>query len=80
MTLENILEIGSLIVALGGIGLAYSLFILQNQTFLSQLEVQKLDYQRYLDEILPDFKFTPLKDAIKETVDWFESNYQDARI
>ena len=28
---------------------------------------------------LPDFKFTPLKTAMKETVDWFVANYDSVR-
>jgi GDP-L-fucose synthase len=27
----------------------------------------------------PDFEFTPIEQAIKETVDWFKSNYETAR-
>lgn len=32
-----------------------------------------------LRRYLPDFKFTPFKEAIKETVDWFVQNYEKAR-
>jgi len=28
---------------------------------------------------LPDFKFTPFEQAIKETVEWFKQNYEVAR-
>lgn len=28
---------------------------------------------------LPDFHFTPFKDAVKETVAWFEQNYDKVR-
>lgn len=28
---------------------------------------------------MPDFKFTPFEDAIKETVEWFVTNYETAR-
>lgn len=28
---------------------------------------------------LPDFKFTPFDQAIKESVDWYEKNYDHAR-
>jgi GDP-L-fucose synthase len=28
---------------------------------------------------LPDFKFTPIEDGIKETVNWFIKNYENAR-
>ncbi|XP_077999930.1 GDP-L-fucose synthase-like [Glandiceps talaboti] len=32
-----------------------------------------------LRTFLPDFKFTPFKQAVKETVDWFVENYETAR-
>lgn len=32
-----------------------------------------------LRKYLPDFKFTPMKQAIKETCDWFAANYETAR-
>eukprot|EP00884_Botryococcus_braunii_P022102 jgi/Botrbrau1/8576/Bobra.0359s0039.1 len=32
-----------------------------------------------LRKYLPDFKFTPFKEAVKETVAWFEENYDTAR-
>jgi len=32
-----------------------------------------------LRRYLPDFKFTPFKQAIKESVDWFVANYETAR-
>eukprot|EP01098_Paradermamoeba_levis_P008818 TRINITY_DN363_c0_g1_i1.p1 TRINITY_DN363_c0_g1~~TRINITY_DN363_c0_g1_i1.p1 ORF type:complete len:320 (-),score=98.15 TRINITY_DN363_c0_g1_i1:67-1026(-) len=32
-----------------------------------------------LKKYLPDFKFTPFDQAIKETVDWFLANYETAR-
>ncbi|WAR08742.1 FCL-like protein [Mya arenaria] len=32
-----------------------------------------------LRKYLPDFKFTPFDQAIKETVDWFVQNYETAR-
>ncbi|XP_076039235.1 GDP-L-fucose synthase-like [Oratosquilla oratoria] len=32
-----------------------------------------------LRKYLPDFKFTPTKQAIEETVDWFKVNYETAR-
>lgn len=28
---------------------------------------------------LPDFKFTPFKDGVKKSVDWFVANYETAR-
>lgn len=32
-----------------------------------------------LRNYLPDFKFTPLKDAVEETVQWFIHNFEKAR-
>lgn len=32
-----------------------------------------------LRKYLPDYKFTPFKDAIKETVDWYIKNHDAAR-
>ena len=32
-----------------------------------------------LRKYLPDYKFTPMKQGIKETVDWFVKNYDSAR-
>ncbi|MEO8885979.1 MAG: hypothetical protein ABI367_07945 [Mucilaginibacter sp.] len=58
MTFQDILGIGTFVVTIVWMCIAYGLFVLQAQTFKSQLEIQKLDYQRYMDELLPDFKFT----------------------
>lgn len=33
-----------------------------------------------LRSLLPDFKFTPLDQAIQETVDWFKTNHSIARL
>ena len=32
-----------------------------------------------LMQLLPDFRFTPIQDAFKETVDWFVANYDKVR-
>ena len=32
-----------------------------------------------LRKYLPQFKFTPIEDAIKDTVDWFLKNFEQAR-
>eukprot|EP00040_Diaphanoeca_grandis_P022362 m.119917 g.119917 ORF g.119917 m.119917 type:complete len:330 (-) comp28774_c2_seq3:915-1904(-) len=32
-----------------------------------------------LKKLLPDFKFTPIKQGIKESVEWFVNNYETAR-
>jgi GDP-L-fucose synthase len=28
---------------------------------------------------LPDFKFTPIEEGLKETINWFEENYKNIR-
>ena len=35
--------------------------------------------QKKLRQYLPDFRFTPLKEAITTTVHWFIDNYNTAR-
>ena len=32
-----------------------------------------------LRKFLPDFSFTPFEQALKETVDWYIQNYDEAR-
>ena len=32
-----------------------------------------------LRKYLPEFKFTPMEEALRETVDWFVANYETAR-
>jgi GDP-L-fucose synthase len=32
-----------------------------------------------IKELLPDFEYTPFEQGIKETVNWFKENYEDAR-
>ena len=32
-----------------------------------------------IKELLPDFEYTPFEQGIKETVDWFKENYENAR-
>lgn len=32
-----------------------------------------------LRKYLPDFQFTPFDQAIRETVDWYKANYDNAR-
>ena len=34
-----------------------------------------VEYKKYL----PDFKYTPIEQGIKETVKWFVENYDNAR-
>lgn len=42
--------------------------------------LRKTASNKYFMSLFPDFKFTELKDGIKETVDWFNNNYKNARI
>jgi GDP-L-fucose synthase len=32
-----------------------------------------------IKELIPDFKYTPFEQGIKETVNWFIENYETAR-
>ena len=32
-----------------------------------------------LKSLRPDFKFTPMRQGLKEAVNWFEANYETAR-
>jgi GDP-L-fucose synthase len=32
-----------------------------------------------LKELMPDFKFTPMEDGLKETIQWFINNYDNVR-
>jgi len=32
-----------------------------------------------LKELMPDFKFTPIEEGLKETIQWFINNYENAR-
>lgn len=42
-------------------------------------QFKKTASNKKLKQYLPDFKFTPFKQAIKETCDWFVANYDVAR-
>jgi len=42
-------------------------------------QFKKTATNKKLRTYLPDFKFTPMKDAIEETVQWFTENYEMAR-
>ena len=41
-------------------------------------QLKKTASNRKLRQYLPDFEFTPFKDAINATVDWFIQNYDFA--
>jgi GDP-L-fucose synthase len=32
-----------------------------------------------IKEMFPDFKFTPVKEGLRESIDWFISNYPNVR-
>ncbi|KAK9534925.1 hypothetical protein VZT92_007339 [Zoarces viviparus] len=49
-------------------------------TTMSDGQMKKTASNAKLRRYLPDFSFTPLKEAIKMTCSWFESNYDIARI
>ena len=42
-------------------------------------QFKKTASNQKLRKYLPDFKFTPLREAIKANVDWFVDNYETAR-
>lgn len=42
-------------------------------------QFSKTASNKKLRTYLPDFKFTPFDQAIQETVEWFEKNYETAR-
>lgn len=42
-------------------------------------QMKKTASNQKLRKYLPDYKFTPLKSALKTTVDWFIQNYETAR-
>lgn len=42
-------------------------------------QFKKTASNKKLRTFLPDFKFTPFKEAILDTVEWFEQNYDTAR-
>ncbi|XP_022102661.1 GDP-L-fucose synthase-like [Acanthaster planci] len=50
-----------------------------NDTSKSDGQFKKTASTAKLRKYLPDFKFTPIKQAVKETVDWFVENYDIAR-
>lgn len=42
-------------------------------------QIKKTANNAKLRKYLPDFKFTPFKQAVQETCDWFAANYDSAR-
>lgn len=43
-------------------------------------QLKKTASNAKLRKYLPDFKFTPLRQGIKETAEWLEANYKNARV
>uniref|UniRef100_A0A8D0BV26 GDP-L-fucose synthase n=1 Tax=Salvator merianae TaxID=96440 RepID=A0A8D0BV26_SALMN len=52
---------------------------LQFDTAKSDGQFKKTASNRKLKQYLPDFQFTPFEQAVKETCDWFCTNYATAR-
>jgi len=48
-------------------------------TTKSDGQYKKTASNKKLRTFLPDYKFVPIKQAIKESVEWFEANYEQAR-
>lgn len=42
-------------------------------------QFKKTASNKKLRSLVPDFKFTPFNEAIKDTVTWYKSNYEKAR-
>jgi len=42
-------------------------------------QFKKTASNKKLMGLYPEFKFTPIKEAIKNSVEWFENNYATAR-
>lgn len=42
-------------------------------------QFKKTASNKKLKSLYPDFKFTPFKEAVKKSVDWFEQNFDAAR-
>ncbi|KTF74379.1 hypothetical protein cypCar_00050083, partial [Cyprinus carpio] len=51
----------------------------QYDTSKSDGQIKKTASNAKLRKYLPDFKFTPFKQAILETCDWFAANFDSAR-
>ncbi|XP_031728080.1 GDP-L-fucose synthase-like [Anarrhichthys ocellatus] len=54
--------------------------IIHFDTTLSDGQIKKPASIAKLRRYLPDFSFTPAKEAIKKTCSWFEDNYDNARL
>lgn len=59
--------------------MGYPLDRIKYDTSKSDGQFKKTASNKKLRTYLPDFQFTPIKDAIKETVEWFMANYEVAR-
>lgn len=52
---------------------------LENDTTKGDGQYKKTASNAKLRKLLPDFKFTPFKEGVKRTVDWFNANYDTCR-
>jgi GDP-L-fucose synthase len=48
-------------------------------TSKSDGQYRKTASNKKLRSFLPDFKFTPMVEAVRETTDWFTTNYDRCR-
>jgi GDP-L-fucose synthase len=48
-------------------------------TSKSDGQYRKTASNKKLRSFLPDFKFTPMAEAVRETADWFTANYERCR-
>lgn len=48
-------------------------------TSKSDGQYRKVASNAKLRKYLPDYKFTPIEEGLKETCQWFEKNYESAR-
>lgn len=53
--------------------------ILQNDTNYSDGQLKKTASNKKLRKYLPNFTFTPIKEGIYSSVEWFWKNYETAR-
>jgi GDP-L-fucose synthase len=52
---------------------------LRNDETMSDGQFKKTASNQKLRKYLPDFRFTPFKEGVKETIKWFHENYDSAR-
>jgi hypothetical protein len=67
-TFENILKFIEIILSAGAFYMAYAAFVMQSETFKSQLEVTKLENQKFLYSIRPIFEKSYLSVTGQESI------------